>query len=378
MGITVKPVATTEELNVFVRFPWQVYRNDPYWVPPLIDDLKSKLVKDQNQFWSSNDQQCWVAYENDEASGRICALVEKTETGFSKIGYFGFFECENKPLVAEALFSTAEAWLQQRGAELVRGPVNPSLNEEPGFLVEGFNIRPVLMAAHTPPYYLDLITSCGYQKYNDLVARRYILDRKLPFNSVCPEKILRIAARVEKRPDIRIRRLNVKDWDNEISLACDIFNKSLAHLKDYVPVSQEEFHRISSDLRQIINPGMALIAEVNNHPVGYALAYPDMNQALQKANGKVNFLRLLRIFFETLRLDRVSFKILMILPEYQGRGIESLLIREVGKEIWRKRYKEVDMSLAGEENFNSNRFQSHLGFETYLRYRLFEKRLIKE
>jgi GNAT superfamily N-acetyltransferase len=378
MGITIKPVTTIEEMDAFIQLPWQIYQNDKCWVPPLIDELKSKLDKQQNLFWLANDQQCWVAYENNEAAGRICALVEKAETGFSKIGYFGFFECENNSEVAEALFKTAEAWLRQRGTELIRGPVNPTLNEEPGFLVEGFDIRPVLMAAHTPPYYLDLITACGYQKYNDLVARRYILDRKINFSSACPEKILRIAARVEKRSDIKIRRLNLKDWENEISLACDIYNKSLAHLKDFVPVPQVEFHRFAGDLKQIINPGLALIAEIKGQPVGYALAYPDMNQALQKANGKVNFIRLLRIFFETLRLERVSFKILMILPEFQGRGIEALLIREVGKEIWRKRYKEVDMSLAGEENFNSNRFQSNLGFQTYLRYRIFEKRLIKE
>ena len=127
-----------------------------------MDDLKSKLDKEQNQFWSFYDQQCCVAYENDEAAGRICSLVEKIGAGFSKIGYFGFFECENKRLAAEALFKTVEAWLKQRGIELVRGPVNPSLNEEPGFFVEGFDIRPVLMAAHTPPFYLDLIAACGY------------------------------------------------------------------------------------------------------------------------------------------------------------------------------------------------------------------------
>ncbi len=144
-----------------------------------------------------------------------------------------------------------------------------------------------------------------------------------------------------------------------------------------MPVSQEEFHRFARYLKQIINRRLALIAEVKGVPIGYALAYPDMNQVLQKAHGKVNFIRLIRIFFETLQLDRVSFKILVILPEFQGGGIEALLIREVGKEIWRKRYKEVDVSLAGEENFNSNRFQAHLGFQAYLRYRLFEKQLIK-
>jgi len=378
MDIIVTPITNAEEMDTFVRFAWEIYSQDPYWVPPIIDDLKARLDKQKNSFWSTNDHQCWVAYEDHKVAGRICALIEKTETGFSKIGYFGFFECKNNPHVAQALFTVAESWLMQRGAEIIRGPVNPTLNEEPGFLVEGFDIRPVIMAAHTPPYYLDLVLASGYQKYNDLYARRYILDRKKPFSSVCPEKILRIAARVEKRADIKIRRLNVKDWDNEISLACDIYNKSLAHLKDFVPVSQEDFHRFARDLRQVINPGLALFAEIGGVPVGYALAYPDMNQALQKANGRINFIQLLRIFFETLRLDRVSFKILMILPEYHGRGIEALLIREVGKEIWRKRFKEIDMSLAGEENLNSNRFQSHLGFQTYLRYRLFEKRLLKE
>lgn len=374
MTLSISPVATSEQLNAFLRLPWHIYQHDPYWVPPLLDDLQTKLDKKQNPFWSTSDQECWIALKEDRVVGRICAFVEKKDGGFATIGNFGFFECENDSDTASLLFNTAEDWLRTRKVERLRGPVNPTMNEEPGFQVEGFTTRPVLMTGHTPPYYLDLAAACGYQKYNDLVARRYILDHKeQTFTSACPEKILQIAARVEQRPDVRIRRLDKKNWDNEITLACDIYNQSLSHLKDFVPVPQEDFHRISSGLRQIINPGLALVAEVKGKPVGFALAFPDMNQALRFANGKVTPLRMIRIFFETLRLERVSFKILMILPEFHGRGIEALLIREVGKEIWRKRYKEVDMSLAGEENFNSNQFQSNLGFQTYLRYRIFEK-----
>ena len=118
---------------------------------------------------------------------------------------------------------------------------------------------------------------------------------------------------------------------------------------------------------------MALIAEVKGHPVGYAVAFPDVNEALQKANGNLDLLGTIRFFIKLPRIKRVSFKMLMILPEFQGRGIEALLIYEIAKRIWQRKFREVDMSLAGEENIKSNRFTDHLGFKVYLRYRIYEK-----
>lgn len=378
MAAYVKPVDTPEDRELFIRLPWHIYHNDPCWVPPLLEDMRQKLDAEKNPYWKNAQHQCWLAFREGRAVGRICAILDDNTQIPQTIGVFGFFECENDREAASLLFAAAESWLAAKGASIVRGPFNPTINEEPGFLVEGFNIRPVLMTGHTPRYYLDLAAACGYRYYNDLVARRYILNRQRSFSKECPEKLLHIAARVEKRKDVRIRRLDKRNWHNEIALACDLYNQSLAALRDFSPVPQEDFQQIAQGMKQIIDPRMALIAEVGGRPAGFALALPDVNQALQKADGKSDPISLLRVLTQMQHLERVSFKMLMILPEFQGRGIEALLIRNVARRIWRKGYKEVDMSLAGDENFKSNRFQSSLGFSTYLRYRLFEKDLIKE
>src|SRR5512140_128210 len=102
--------------------------------------------------------------------------------------------------------------------------------------------------------------------------------------------------------------------------------------------------------RPSLDPRMGLVAEVNGKAVGYVLALPDVNEALQKVNGRLGPLGLLKLAWYSRRLRRVSFKIMMMLPEYQGRGIEALLAYQVARVIWDQGYQEVDMSLTGEEN----------------------------
>ena len=184
---------------------------------------------------------------------------------------------------------------------------------------------------------------------------------------------MRVVEIARKRKDISLRRLKKSEWENEIRIATEITNAALAPLPGNIPLTYDEFLNYSNGFKPFLDPKMALIAEVDGRPVGYAVAFPDVNEALKKANGKLDFLGTIRFFIKLPRIKRVSFKILMILPEFQGRGIEALLIYEIAKRIWQRRFREVDMSLAGEENVKSNRFTDNLGFKVYLRYRIYEK-----
>ncbi len=186
---------------------------------------------------------------------------------------------------------------------------------------------------------------------------------------------MRVVEIAQKRLDVSLRNLKLSKWNDEIRIATDIFNASLAALPGNVPISYEEFLQHSQNLKPFLDPQMAIIAEIGGRPVGYAVAYPDVNEALQKANGKLDFLGTLRFFIKLRSIKRVSFKILMVLPEFHGRGIEALLVHAVARRIWQRKYREVDMSLAGEENIKSNRFTDNLGFKVYLRYRVYEKNI---
>jgi GNAT superfamily N-acetyltransferase len=377
MTLSVRTMETRHDMLQFVKFPWQIYRNDPYWVPPLVTDTLDKLDPAKNQFWKTASRQCWLTFRDGKPVGRICAIADAQTAKYvdAVTGKFGFFECENDPEVAALLFSTAGAWLAERGFTRMRGPYNPSTSDEVGIMVEGFDIRPVLLTGHTPPYYIDLFKAVDLHPFNDTVARLYRPPAGGTFDSLVHPKLVKAAQIAEKRRDVTIRQLNLKNWESDIRLACDITNRALGPLPEYIPMPQDEFLDFANGFRPIIDPKMALVAEVDGKPVGYALAFPDVNQALQKANGYMNFLGTIRFLLEMRRIERVSFKILMILPEYQGRGIEVLLIKQIGNEILKRGFKEVDMSLAGDENIKSNRFQDNLGFKVYLRYRIYEKRI---
>jgi GNAT superfamily N-acetyltransferase len=243
-------------------------------------------------------------------------------------------------------------------------------------LVEGFDTRPAIMEGHNPPYYAAFFEDNRFTKYVDTLAR---LAKRDPthqqLQQAIPEKLFRVAERVKQRRDLILRKINITAWEDEIKLACRIYNAALRSLPDYVPVSEAEFMTLAGSFKRILDADMALIAEIEGKPVGYALALPDINEALRHVNGRLGPVGLAKLWWYSRKLKRASFKILMMLPDYQNRGIESLVV-QVAQVIWDRGYIEADMSLTGEENEKSTRFQEHLGFKVYRRYRIYEKQLL--
>jgi GNAT superfamily N-acetyltransferase len=377
MEITLKPVISSRERRDFVTFPWQIYRRDPCWVPPLISEKLDRLDPDKNPFWRTAEQALWIAYVDGRPSGTIAGIIDhhSLETTHQPVGQFGFFECINDAQVAGQMLDAVAEWARMKGMAALRGPFNPSPSDEVGILVEGFETRPAILEAHTPPYYPALIEGAGFHKFNDSLARLVIRGQSDRLEDLLPEKLRRVAAQASQRPDLVIRPIRIDDWDGEIQLACQIYNAALACLPDYTPISEAEFARFAESIRPFLDPRMALLAEANCQPVGFALALPDMNEALQHVNGRLDLPGMVKLWWYSRKLSRVSFKVLMILPEYQGRGLEAVLIERISHAIWDLGYKEIDMSLTGEENVKSLRLQENLGFKVYRRYRVYEKAL---
>lgn len=378
MEINVRPVQDRSDLDVFARFPWQIYKGDPNWVPPLLQDRYSRIDLQKNPFWQTAERDIWIAWKGKQAVGTIAAIIDQRWNQVLKqaVGCFGFFECVQDQAAADRLFATAGSSLQQKGMAVMRGPFNPSGTDEIGILVEGFETRPAILEAHTPSYYPSLFEKAGFTKYNDTVARLALIEPdKVDFEHGFPEKMLRVGERVSQRPDLALRKVNMKDWDNELRLACRMYNEALTPLPDFIPLSDEEFMIFANSFKLIIDPEMALIAEVGSRPVGFAIALPDVNEALMHVDGRLNLPGLAKLWWYSRKIKRVSFKILIVIPDYQRRGIESLLTMKIGQAIWKKGYREVDMSMTGEENESSTTMQEHLGFKIYRRYRIYQKDL---
>jgi GNAT superfamily N-acetyltransferase len=382
MALIITPVRSESDLDQFVSFPWSIYHDDPYWVPPLVEERRGKLDPKRSPFWKNASRELWIARQDGRCVGTIAAILDtvRIKALGEVVGAFGFFESTADPAVARGLLENAGEWLRQQGMQMMRGPYNPSGEDECGILIEGFQTRPALLEAHTRPYYPALLEGCGMVKYRDLVARLWQFQAGKSLEEQLPGKLARAAGRAGERADLRIRRINLRAWTQEMELAWTIYTTALSSLPEFVPVTLEDFRALGDSLRAILDPRLVLVAEIGGKAVGFVLALPDANEALQKVLShqrprRTGAIDLLRLLWYSRRLTRVTYKILMVLPEFQGRGIEAILSAALARAIWEIGYQEVDMSLTGEENEKSNRFQENLGFRVYRRYRIYQKTL---
>jgi GNAT superfamily N-acetyltransferase len=378
MDISLQVVQSGSDRRKFVQFPWKIYHGDPFWVAPIISDLLGRLDPQHNPFWHTAEQVLWLATRAGKTVGRIAGIIDQhmIDTLRQPIACFGFFECIDDQEAANALLAAVSEWARKKGMRTLRGPFNPSANDEIGILVEGFQTRPAILEAHTPPYYPHLLENAGFHKFNDILARLVTRAPSTTFEDLVPEKVRRVAERVLQRPDLVIRSIRMEAWRAEIQTACQIYNAALGDLPDFTPVPEEEFLQFGESFKPLVHPRLALMAELGGKPVGFALALPDINEALQHVNGRLDLPGLAKLWWYSRKLSRVSFKILMMLPEFQGRGAEAALVYQIARAIWELGYREIDMSLTGEENIKSTRFQDHLGFIPYRRYRIYEKELL--
>jgi GNAT superfamily N-acetyltransferase len=378
MTLNIQPVLTRRELKRFVTFPWRIYRDDPNWVPPLIAGQVDKLTPGRNPFWEHAERALWLATDAGKPVGTIAAIIDHAGNRAlgQAVGSFGFFECVNDKTTARRLLDTAADWLAARGMTVMHGPYNPGANDEIGLLVEGHNTRPALMEGHTPPYYIELVEAAGFHKLWDTVAWLALIPPGTKrLEDVAPPKLLRTIQWAANRSQARLRPVDLSRWEADVSVACAIYNAALAHLPDYVPTPEAEFQQLAASFKPLVDRDLAFFAEVHGEPVALAITLPDLNEALQHVNGRLGPIGMAKLWWHSRHLHRATFKILMIRPEFLGRGLESLLLYETARVIFDRGYREVDMSLTGEDNENMQRIMAGLAMKVYRRYRVYERRL---
>lgn len=376
-GLRVLPVTTKRDLQVFVRFPWRIYRHDPQWVPPLIHQRERQLDPERGSFFGHGEATPFMAWRDGEVVGTIVAWINHRSNAHlkEKAAGFGFFEVLKDEAIAEALLTAACDWARGRGMEVIRGPFYFSMDDSPGVLIEGFHQPQVILTGHTPPYYADLIERFGLEKYRDAYAYRGDLAPLKGDTANIPDKILRVAEAVRRRAKVTIRPLRIDDWEHEAAIAMDIFNQALGHMRNHVPMDETEFRRFADDLRLILDPDMVLFAEVAGQPVGFSVTVPDINRALQRVNGRLFPLGWLKLWWYRRRIHLASFKILGVLEKYRGRGIDALLYVETARQLLAKGYEWIDLSLVAENNVPMNLIVQRMGGYVYRHYRTYQKAL---
>jgi GNAT superfamily N-acetyltransferase len=368
-GIQVIATETGKALKQFVELPYSLYRGDPYWVPPLRIAVKELLDRSKHPFYDNARAEFFLALEDGKPVGRVAAILDQAHNSFhaEEAGFFGFFESVNNPEVASALLNTARGWLIQRGASVVRGPVSPSTNYECGLLVDGFDSSPMVMMTYNPRYYAALIEGAGFVKAKDLYAYRSSASK------LESRKIERLADRVMTN-GVRVRPIDMKHYDAEVERVWTIYNAAWSRNWGFVPASRREFLLIGKEMKQILKPELVLLGEVEGRVVGFALALPDINQALKPAGGRLFPTGLLKIIYHQHLVRSVRVLTLGVVEEYRASGLAAAFYATLLRNARKLGYHgDCEMSWILEDNVLMNRSLEVMGAERYKTYRIYER-----
>jgi len=370
--IDVIPVSDREDLRRFIRLPWALYRDDAYWVPPLLADMNKLLDKTTHPFFRHSSADFFLARRNGECVGRIAAILNNNHNRFhsEKTAFFGFFESIDDQAVASALLNQAEQWARDRGMSAMRGPMNYSTNETVGLLVEGFDSSPFVLMSHNPRYYSRLLEDAGFSKSMDLYA--WWMQTEQGLNP----KIARVGEKVLKSEGIAVRPLDTGRFWDEVAIIQGIYNDAWSSNWGFVPMTDEEFRHMARDLKPVVDPRVVLIAEKNGEPVAFSLALPDFNQALKKINGRLFPLGFALLLYHARHIRQVRVMALGIAKKVQNwNGLGAALYYESFRRGIAAGYRTCEFSWTLETNDLINRSMQLFGARIYKRYRVYEKAL---
>jgi GNAT superfamily N-acetyltransferase len=367
-AIEVRPVDDKKALKDFVELPYAIYRDDPYWVPPLRIAVRELLDRKKHPYYANAEVEFFLARRDGEVTGRVAAIIDRAhnQAHQESAGFFGFFESCNDVDVAAALLQTARGWVREHGAEFLRGPVSPSTNYECGVLVDGFDRSPMVMMAYNHRYYPELLEQVGLRKAKDLLA--YLSNA----NTIEMKKIDRIAGRVKATNGVRVRPINMHDFPAEIERVWTVYSQAWSRNWGYVPKSRDEFLLMGKEMKQIIKPELVLIGEVDGRTVGFALALPDVNQALKPAGGSLFPTGLLKILYYQRLVKSVRVLALGVVEEYRTSGLAAAFYADLVLAARRLGYGDCEMSWILEDNVLMNRSLEVMGAKRYKTYRIYE------
>ncbi len=279
----------------------------------------------------------FIARRDGKPVGRIAAIVYRSHnTRYQDTtGFFGFFDCEDNPETARALFDQAASVLREHGLTSMRGPYSPSINDECGLLVwEGGAIEPMIGLTWNPAYYEKLVLDAGLTQIRELVGFDLPMDRL-----EVPDRLRRLGDRAERRAKLRLRPIDLKKLDEELEIVHEVYNDTLSRNWGFVPIDMADLLGAADDMRAFADPNIILIAEKDDQPAGVALTLPDFNQLLSGLQRYPHWLRLPVILWrmKTRKITACRQMVYGVLPKFRDHGLHAWLLREQFSEA-KKRY----------------------------------------
>ena len=375
MAVEIRPVQGRSELTSFIKLPFELHGGTP-WVPPLISERRRFLDQAKNPYFQHADAEYFLAWRDGRPVGRITAQIDRRWDEFQggNDGQFGFIDSEDDPQVFSALLDAAEGWVRDRGRERLIGPMDFTTNDECGLLIEGYDRRPMILEPWHPPHYREKLERAGYAKKMDLLMwylRMGDLKEGLKFHPAIHEA----ADKVETEHGITVRNMRRRQLKSEIAKFMEVYNAAWEKNWGFVPITQDECDFQAKNLRPVLDPRWAFIAERGDEVIGAALTLPDINQVMPKLNGRLLPLGWLRFLLGKRKIDEVRVFALGVKPEHQHTGVAARFYIEHIEAT------DPDGVMAGEEgwiletNEPMNRAMEGMGGRVVKKYRLYEKAL---
>ncbi|MES2904464.1 MAG: N-acetyltransferase, partial [Pseudomonadota bacterium] len=320
--LVIRPVTTRHDRNAFVDFAWQVYKDDPAWVPPLKSEVHALLDPRQNPWFGHGRAALFLAERDGRNVGRISAQVDDLvqvhmEPG---LGQWGLFEALDGETAA-ALIGHAEQWLRGEGMTKALGPISISIWDEPGLLIDGFDQPPMVMMGHHRPEYRVWIEAAGYTKAKDLYT--YQLDIRLNMAPL----IDRLIKAGEKNPRIRIREVDKSNFASEAAIIMRLLNDAWSDNWGYIPLTEAEIAYAGKKLKPIIYEDLVRIAEVDGEPAGFMITIPDVNEMIADLDGRLFPFGWAKLLWRLRnpRTRRVRVPLMGVASKYQGTRLSAQL-----------------------------------------------------
>ncbi|MBM3329850.1 MAG: GNAT family N-acetyltransferase [Calditrichaeota bacterium] len=367
MSLSVISVRSRREEKAFLQFPFQLYRREPAFVPPLLDDLRRLFDPARNPFYGHAVIEMFLALWNGNIVGRIAAVVDHNyiEARRELVGSLGYFVAVNDLDVAHALFNSASHWLRKRDIRKMLGPFSPSLNDERGVLIDNFDRPPLLGLPWNPPYYQALYENSVFHKVLDLASYTTSLaDLTASIPSGSSES--------HHKHNITIRRLNVKRVPGEWETLRETYEHSRAGRWDAVPRSAMEF-KAAAKIRRLVEPGLSFIAEQNGVGIGVLLASPDLNVALHRVRRRGFPFGMLNMVWQRRKVRRIRIEYLGVVEEWRRRGVGRALLAGLVEEGRKRNFTEIATAGIADYDQAALHLLSKAGATSIGTYRIYER-----
>ena len=369
--ITVKEITSKKDLKKFIKFPFNLYRSNTYWVPPIINEELSTFDSDKNPAFDTAEARFFMAYKEGQIVGRVAAIINRTEVnqqGIRKMR-FGWFDFIDDLAVSEALLKKVQEIGSSHQLEYIEGPVGFSNLDKVGVLIEGFEELGTMITWYNHPYYQKHFETHGFEKEKEYLEWRF------PFSNVNPDTFTKAQALIKKRYQLKtLNFTSTKEILPYVDSMFDLFNESYASLSSFVPISERQKAYFKDKYIKFIDPEfITYVADKDDNLVGFAVVLPSFSRALQKANGRLFPFGIFHMLKARKHSKDIIFYLIGIHPEYQNKGVHAVIFDHYYHTFVKKGVKTCIRTPELEDNIAIRQIWKHFDPKIIKRRRTYRK-----